>query len=90
MFTERIGQPGTHQAPGEASSLFRSKENVSCIPRTLRPSSTRLRSVVAELLLRGAVISPTLNEQVTHLVVDFENNYSVSRERALQVRESYK
>ena len=87
-FLAKVCLPGTHQAAQEASSLFRSKEDPSHMHRTLHPSSTRLRTVVAALLLRGVRISPVLNEQVTHLVVDFEHNYSVDRERALQVSQS--
>lgn len=70
------------------SSLFRSKENVASIPPSVHPTSTALRTLAAQLLLRGATISPVLNEKVTHLVVDFENNYSEEKERALQVNQN--
>ncbi len=64
-------------------SLFRSKN----VPNSLifSPNSTRLRSLLPELLLRGAQVSSSLNVEVTHVVVDFENNYSVEKELALQV-----
>lgn len=86
--THQVAQESSSSSSSSSSSLFRSKESTSSIPQTLSPNSTRLRSVVTQLLLRGATISPVLNEQVTHLVVDFENNYSIERERALQVNQN--
>lgn len=79
-FMTRINQQG--------SSLFRSNECLSSIPQSLHPNSTRLRAVATELMLRGAKLSPNLDQKVTHVLVDFDNNYSVEREVALQVRQS--
>lgn len=71
---------------GGPSSIFRSKESVESISSTLSRSTTRLRAVISDLLLRGATLSPTLDQRVTHVVVDFDYNYSPEREKALRMR----
>jgi len=72
---------------GQSGALFLSSESdPSIILKSLSPNSSRLRSVIPELILHGAQISPSLSDHVTHVVVDFENNYCVRRERALQAR----
>jgi hypothetical protein len=71
---------------GLVGQLFRSdSKDPPVILESLNPSSTTLRSLVPELILHGATVSPTLNEKVTHVVVDNDNNYSFEREQALQV-----
>ena len=70
-----------------ASSLFCSTDNTDTISRSLNPNSTRLRAVISELLLRGATISPALDQHVTHVVVDFEYNHSISKEKDIKVRQ---
>ena len=58
---------------------------MTSMTNSLNSSSTRLRTAICDLILRGASISPVLDESVTHVVVDFENNYNSERERLLQV-----
>lgn len=81
----KVRAAGDPAVAGTSSSLFRSRDSASSLQRSLRPNATRLRALVPGLLLRGAKISPTLGKQVTHVVVDFDNNYSFPREKALQV-----
>ena len=83
METVRLDEKDRDGRDKGISSLFRSKDIP--ISHISAPNSTRLRSLLPELLLRGAQVSSSLNVDVTHVVVDFENNYSVEKELALQV-----